>query len=99
MNCPMSRDAGNTKTCALFKRHAFGQWNYQPQRNNCVLRGSSERTIGLSAKTPHTPADPSQRHSLADCINRSRAVAVRNDAPVRHSDAKRVPAFLDVAPG
>jgi len=51
------------------KKAKARQWSYQSQGNDCRLRRSSERTIGLSAKTPHTPADPSQRHSLASVEN------------------------------
>ena len=97
MNSPMSGYAGNAETGTLFQRHAFGELNDLFQRNRGELSRSSERSIGLSAITPDTPTDPLTRHAFTDCINGAGTIAVGNDTRIRHPDAKRILAFLDIA--
>src|SRR5438552_17655728 len=97
MNRPMSGYARNPQTCSLFQRHACGKLNHLLQGNNSVLGGGSERTVGLSAITPHAPPDPFLRDTFAHCINSARSVAVRNDTWIWHPDAKRILTFLDIA--
>ena len=96
MNSTMSRNSGDAETSSLLQWHAFGKWHGLLERNYRVFGSGPERTITLSAVAPHTPTDPFPRHSIADRINRSRTVAVWYDAWIRHPDAKRILAFLDV---
>src|SRR6202008_2557760 len=92
----MSSNAGNAKTGTLLQRHAFRELSDMLQRNHGVLGGSSERAVGLSAVAPDAPTDPLPRYAFADLVNSARAIAVRNDAWVRHPDAERILALLDI---
>ncbi len=94
MNGPVSGDTWNSETGTLLERCSFGKLHRLAQRNYGVLGGGSKGTVGLSAVTPHTPPDPGWRHSFAHRVNRAGAIAVRNDARIRHSEAKSVLAFL-----
>ena len=96
MNSPMSGYAGNAETGTLLQQHSFGELNDLLQRNHGVLGGSSERAVGLSAKTPRTATDPFPRHSFAHCINSARTIAVRNDTRIWHPDAKSILTFLHI---
>src|SRR5262249_34511756 len=70
--------------------------HYLLERNYGVLGGSTKRAIGLSAVAPNAASDPFPRDTLADCIDRTRTVAVRNDTRIWHSDAKRILSFLHI---
>jgi hypothetical protein len=61
------------------------------------LRGSTEGTVGLGSVTPHGTPQPLGRNAVAYSIYTSGAIAVRDDATIRHAVAKRILALLDVA--
>jgi hypothetical protein len=67
------------------------------ERNHCKLCSRAKRAIGLCAVTPHRPADPFGRHTVADLIHLPRTVAVRNDAPIRHAVIEGVLPLLEIA--
>src|SRR5215469_16775092 len=92
----MSGNAGNSKTGSLLQRNTFGQRNSLLQRNNRVLGGGSKRTVRLSAIAPYSPSDPVPRYIFSNRVNGTRPVAVRYDPRVRHTDAKRILAFLHI---
>ena len=97
MNSPVSGYARYAEASSLLQRRAFGKLSYLSQGNHGVLGGGSERTVTLSAITPHAPRDPFPRHSFADCVNCARTVAVRNDTWIWHPDAKAILTFLHIA--
>jgi hypothetical protein len=88
---------GMPKAGTLLQRRPLGKLNRLLQRNHCVLSGSSERSIRLSAVAPDAATDPLARHSFANRINRARTITVGNDTWVRHPDGERVLALLDIA--
>src|SRR6266567_7008797 len=97
MNNAMSGDAGNAETCTLLQRHALGDLNDLSDKNDGVLGGGSERTVGLSTILPYPPPNPFLRDSIAHCINSTRPIAMRNHTRIRHPYPKCVLAFLDIA--
>src|SRR5713101_3779677 len=97
MNSAMSGDAGNAETCTLLQRHALGDLNDLSDKNDGVLGGGSERTVGLSTITPYPPPNPFLRDSIAHRINSTRPIAMRNHTRIRHPYPKCVLAFLDIA--
>src|SRR5579863_10050874 len=97
MNSAMGGYAGNAHTGTLLQRQIVRQWNRLFQRNNGVPGSSAERTVTLSAVAPHSATDPFPRYAFSHRINSTRSVAVRNDTRIRHPDAKRILAFLDIA--
>jgi hypothetical protein len=92
----MSRYSGYAKTCSLLQRHAFWEWNNLLQRNHCVVGSGSKGTITLSAITPDAPTEPFLRNAIPDRIDSAGTIAMRNDTWIRHPDAKRILALLDI---
>src|SRR5215469_13475940 len=92
----MSGNAGNSKTGSLLQRNTFRQRNNLLQRNYRILGGGSKRTVRLSAIAPYSPSDPVPRYIFSNRVNGTRPVAVRYDPRVRHTDAKRILAFLHI---
>jgi hypothetical protein len=64
--------------------------------DRCELRGRTEGAIGLRSVTPHGTSYPLGRNAVADSIYTSGSIAVRDDARIRHAEAKSVLAFFDV---
>jgi hypothetical protein len=81
----------------LLQRHAFRELSHLHKRDYGVLGSSAERAVTLSAVAPHSATDPFPRYAFSHRINSTRSVAVRNDTRIRHPDAKRILAFLDIA--
>ena len=96
MNGSVRSNAWNSEAGALPHRHGFGQWGHLLHSNDDVLGGGAERAIRLGAETPHTAAEPFLRDSFADGVNRPGAIAVRNDARIRHSDTESIFTFFHV---
>ena len=97
MNGAMGGYAGNSQAGALFHRHTFRQRSHLLQRDNDIFGRGAEGTVGLRPETPYATSQPFLRDSLADDINSSRAIAVRNDTRIGHADAESVLALLYVA--
>jgi hypothetical protein len=93
----VGRDTWYPKAGALVWRHAFGEWGHMIQRHDGKLRGGAERAIRLCTVAPYYPADPVRRYAFADLIHAPRAVAMRNDAWIRHAQAEGVLTLLDIA--
>jgi hypothetical protein len=85
MDCAVRRNAGNPKTCTLFRRHILGKRRDMVERHNSKLCGRPERAIGLRAITPRSSPDPFRRYAITDQVNHTSAVAVRDDARKRHA--------------
>jgi hypothetical protein len=97
MNGTVCRDAGDPKTGTLLCGHTIRQRNDLRNRDHRVFRGSAEWTIRSGAVTPHAAVKPVRRHAVADSVDVASAIAVRDDARVRHAVAECVLSFLDVA--
>jgi hypothetical protein len=50
----------------------------------------------LSAIAPDAPTDPFPRNAITDRIDSAGTIAMRNDTWIRHPDAKRILALLDI---
>ena len=97
VNTAVRRDSRDAKACALLETHFIRERCRVCHRDDRILGGRTERTIGLRTVAPHTAAEalsatPSPTRSMM-----SRAVAVWNDTRIRHSVAKSILALLDVA--
>jgi len=97
MNSPMSRNTRNAEAGTLCQRNVCRKLSDLLERNRRILGGRAKGTVGLSAITPHPATQPFPRHAFAHRVNRARTIAVRYDTWIRHSDAKGILAFLDLA--
>lgn len=97
MDGAMRGNAGNAEACALLHRNGIGKRRCFLNRDDGELCGGSERAIGLGAEAPDTATEPFRRSSGTNTVDDACAVAVRNDARVRHADAERVLALLHVS--
>jgi hypothetical protein len=66
-------------------------WDYSE------LCGGTEGAVGLCSITPHGTSQPLGRNTFSDSIDTPGAIAVRDDARIRHTVTKRILALLDVA--
>jgi hypothetical protein len=60
------------------------------------LCGGTEGAVGLCPVTPHRTSQPLGRNAVSDLIDTPGPIAVRDDARIRHAEAKCVLALLDV---
>src|SRR4051794_31900448 len=61
------------------------------------LRGRAEGAVGLRPVDPDALTDPAGVHTLADRVDDTGAVAVRDDARIRQPGADPVAALLRIA--
>jgi hypothetical protein len=85
MDRAMSRNTGNPKTSALFRRNVLGERCDMVERHNSKLCGRPERAIGLRAITPRSSPYPFRRYAITDQVDHTSAVTVRNNARIRHA--------------
>jgi hypothetical protein len=93
----MRRDSGYAATSSLVKGNIRREWHDLLHRYDDKLGRRAEWPITLRAEAPHPLTHQPARHLLADCVDDSRTVAVRDDSRVRHPDTESVAAFLDIA--
>jgi hypothetical protein len=93
-HCPIAGDARDPQAGGLLGQNAIlGRvspvWQSHRERigHNHVLRGGPERSIGLSPVAPHTLSHPRGIDVRTDSIDRSSAIAVRDDPRMRHGRA------------
>src|SRR5580704_15110302 len=85
MDCAVRRNAGNPKTCTLFRRHLLGKRRNMIEWHDSKLGRRAKRAIGLRAITPRSPPNPFRRYTITDQMHRAGAVTVRNNARKRHA--------------
>ena len=90
-------DAGNAETGALVHGDIFGERCDVVEGNAGELGGGAEGAIGLGGEAPDVAAEPFGGDAGAEEVNASGAVAVRDDARVRHAEVESVFAFFGVA--
>ena len=97
MHSAMGGDAGDAEAGPLLEGDAVGERHGLPRRDGDVLGGRAEGAITLRPVAPHPLPDPRRGRSLAHPVDGSRAVAVGDDAGVRHPVAEGVLSLFHVA--
>src|SRR3954451_10807962 len=93
----MGCDAWDTKAGADFVADPVREGDRLIPRHDRELRGRAERPVGLRPVDPDALTDPAGVHTLADRIDDTGAVAVRDDARIRQPGADPVAALLRIA--
>jgi hypothetical protein len=96
MDCTVGRDSGDAQTRPLLERDAVGKWDGLLGRYYDVLSGRAKRAIALGGETPRSLTDAGGGDPIADCVDHSCPVAVRDDTRERHSHAERILALFHV---
>ena len=90
-------DPGDAETGADLVGYLVGQVNGKLLRHDGVLGSGAERAVGLGAVHPDTLPDAVPADAVTDGVDGAGAVAVRDDARVRHRGAEPAAALLRVA--
>ena len=85
MDGPVSRDARNPEASPLRWRDIVGQGSDMIEGDHGKFCGCAKGPIRLGAVAPDSAAHPLGRYSLADLLDLSGAITVRNDAWVGHA--------------
>jgi hypothetical protein len=96
VNTAVRRDSSDAKACALLETHFIRERHRVCYRDDRILGGRAERTVGLRAVAPHPAADALSGDTIPNQIDDASAVAVRNDTWIRHAVAKGILPLLDV---
>lgn len=93
----MGGDAGNAEAGALLEGDVFRQRRDVRDGNDGELGGGAEWAVGLGAEAPCSFSDPVGRNAVADEVDGSSAVAVRDDTREGHAIAEGVLTLFGVA--
>jgi len=97
MHGAVPRDARNPQAGALGQINAVRESTDILLRHDHQLRRSPKGSVALSSEAPDALSDTNPRNSLADVLDDTTAITVRNDPRERHPYGEGIAPLLDVA--